>query len=286
MSICPNISLCIFAVILKIMKDFNPTKTLICITAAISSHTSPAKQSSEPIDVVSKSRTLKVMRSALAGLPILTPQWIESCLKEGHLVAPSGAMCIRTLPRKQVATDAEEDYDEDIPTEHFGVAKYAAAFQKTSLSSSNHFLIGVSVMLCGSSAGSGMVKDLKVLLPQAGASIIGSVSMASRQLTDISKGEEPGGPFVFLCDDSLTDKAYGVSDALFKQAKKLFGDSNNAEGKLLCVHFNWLFDSISCATSMKASSAYEPLAPRTKALWDLTTENQTVSGNRKESQIY
>ncbi len=220
------------------------------------------------------------MRSALAGLPILTPQWIDACLTEGHLVAPSGVMCVRTLPRK-----GGEDEEDD----HFGVAKYAAAFEKTTLSSSNHLLSGVSVMLCGSSAGSGMIKDLKVLLQQAGASIISSVSMATRHLTDLSKGGEAG-PLVFLCDDSTTNKSCGVSDALFKQAKKLaekdIAEEDESE-TVLCVHFNWLFDSISCATAMDAGD-YEPSAPRTKALWSLFTapESQSKSDRRKESQIY
>jgi len=293
-------------VILKIMKDFNPNKTQLCITAAASSPKTTAvkKQQKEPIvDVISKSRTLKVMRSALAGIPILTPQWMESCLKEGHMVAPSGHMCIRTLPRKQVAssTDAGGEERDDVPTEHFGVAKYAAAFQKISLSiSNNHLLSGVSVLLCGSSAGSGMSKDLKVLLQQAGASIISSVSMASRLLTDImSKDEEESGStsslrvrrplLVFLCDDSLTDKSCGISDALFQQAKKLIVTKKEAS-VVSCVHFNWLFDSISCVTTMKAYG-YEPLAPRSKALWDLTTEKMETTvadagSNRNESQVY
>ncbi|KAL9181741.1 hypothetical protein ACHAXT_012084 [Thalassiosira profunda] len=207
-------------VALKVMKDFNPTKTQLCITASAAS----PKSDNEPLDVVSQSRTLKVMRSSLAGIPVLTPQWMESCVREGRLVAPSGAMCIRTLPRKQAPSASAQGDDE--PTEHFGVAKYAAAYQKESLSSSN-LLTGVSVMLCGSSAGSGMVKDLKVLLQQSGASIISSASMASRHLKDMSKGE--AGRVVFLCDDSVTDKGCGISDALFKQAKKLLCQSVEGE---------------------------------------------------------
>ena len=272
------------------MKDFNPNKTQLCITAAASSPKSSTK-SSEPVDVESKSRTLKVMRSALAGIPILTPEWMEACLKEGNLVAPSGTMCIRTLQRKKASGTRVDDNDSptddnDSPTEKFGVAKFAAAFQKT-LSSSNHLLSGVSVMLCGSSSGSGTVKDLKVLLQQAGASIISSVSMASRHLTDMSKDESDLGRLVFLCDDSATNKTCGVSDALVKQVKKLVEDPTTEDEAVMCVHFSWLFDSISCATPLKAA-AFEPAAPRSKALWELT-KSATHTGstkNRMESQIY
>ena len=283
--------------ILKITKDFNHNKTQLCITAASSSPepTPTTDQSNiEPINVVSKSRTLKVMRSALAGLPILTPVWMEACLKEGNIVVPSGAMCVRTLPRKQVSAEAGSGGEDEAPTEHFGVAKYAAAFQKVSKvspSTFNHHLDGVSILLCGTTAGAGMTKDLKMLLQQAGASIVSSVSTASRLLLDMSKDGE-GGPFVFLCDDSSTDSSCGISDALLKQAKKAIGANGSDtmkgnETTVLCVHFSWLFDSISCAAQMKAD-AYEPLAPRAKALFDLIAENQHVKGpgSRKESQLY
>ena len=272
------------------MKDFNPNKTQLCITAATFS---PASSRNEPTNVVSKSRTLKVMRSALAGIPLLTPSWVDACLKEGHIVAPSGTMCIRSLPRKHgTAVAARRKVDRGIPTENFGVARYAANVDKTPLTSSDHLLSGFSVMLCGSSAGSGMVKDLKVLLQQAGAAIVGSASAACRQLADMEKVEPDCGlerSFVFLCDDSPTDKTCGITDTLFKQVKRLIVDSSNTGGteKVRCVHFNWLFDSISCASPMKASS-YEPVAPRTRALWNLTTENRVANNNsnREKSQIY
>ena len=268
------------SIILKINKDFNANKTQICFTPAGSSFTA-SKRSGDPINVISKARTLKVMRSALAGLPILTPEWIEACLKEGNLVAPSGTHCIRTLPRKQTTDSDEED---------FGVAKYAAAYQKTTISSSNHFLSGVSVMLCGTTDDGRTIKDSKVLLEQAGASIISSVSMANRHLTDMANGESESDRFVFLCDDSTTNKKCGISDALFKQAKKVIEDSeDDEEAAIQCVSRNWLFDSISCVMPLKSSAVYEPSAPTTKALFDLTTSeppSKKGSRSRYESQIY
>lgn len=197
-------------------------------------------------------------------------------------MAPSGIMCVRSLPMKKTST-AGGELDRNGPDERFGVAKYAASFHKMGLTSSNHLLSGVSVMLCGNSAGSATTKDLKVLLHHTGATIIGSVSVASRLLTDISKGGSGLGPFVFLCDDSPTNKTCGMSDALFRQAQRLARESMESEdGKrsVLCVHFSWLFDSISCASPMKAD-AYEPLA------WKMAMESQIAStSNMKDSQIY
>ena len=253
------------SVVLKLMKDFNPNKTQICITSA----SSPSKQPSGTIDVVSSSRTLKVMRSTLNGIPVLTPAWMEACMKEGHLVSPTGTMCIRSLPRKQVTTNNAERGLEN-SNEQFGVAKYAAAFNEMELSPNHRVLSGISVLLCGRPNESGMMKDLTVLLKQAGASVLGSVSMASRQLTEISEGTL-GLPIVFLCDDSPLDESCGISDALFKQAEQLLKGSSSAS--VHCVAYSWLFDSISCAAPMK-TSAYEPAAPRARALWKLATAKQ------------
>ena len=252
--------------VLKLMKDFNPNKTQICLTSASSS----SNKSCDPIDMVSSSRTLKVMRSALVGIPILTPAWIEACLKEGHLVAPTGTMCIRSLPRRQSKAKTEKSYLES-PNEHFGVAKYAAAFHEVELSSANHVLSGISVLLCGRSAESGMMKDLTILLKQAGASVLSSLSSASRLLTEMSEGKTGLGPIVFLCDDSPMDESSGISDALFKQVEKLLVGKSSVS--VHCVAFNWLFDSIGCAAPMK-TSAYEPAAPRARALWKLATTNR------------
>ena len=97
------------AVTLKVMKDYKPGKTQLCITATSSS-------TSQHSGMVSKSRTLKVMRSALAGLPVLTPLWMEACLKDETIVPPTKDMCIRTLPTKQ--TSKEDGAADQIVAEH------------------------------------------------------------------------------------------------------------------------------------------------------------------------
>ena len=260
------------------MKDYNPNKTQLCITPG--STPTSAKTSNEPINVISTARTIKTMRSSLDGIPVVTPNWMETCLKEGNLVAPSGAMCTRTLERK----DHDDDDDEDAPTEDFGVAKYAAAIQKNALSSSNHLLSGFSVMLCGALP----AKDFKGLLQSAGATIITSTSMVNRHLADISSGESGVDRLVFLCDGATSNQTCGLSDALFKQVKEVAEDPTTKEDAVLCVQSKWLVDSISCATPMKGSHLYEPMAPRTKKMWELTTDASvsTSRDNRKESQLY
>lgn len=246
--IVTNVGFHTISVILKIMKDFKRDKTQICITSA---------SADSNRNITSKSRTLKVMRSTLLGLPILTPRWIESCLKEKQIVAPSGHMCVRTLPRKTTS--------EDSTFASFGVSKFAAAIDKDC-----KLLHNCSVFLCGKwkSSGQSTMKDLRILLDDAGATVINSAAAASKVLADMSNEIISTKRFIFLCDDSHLDADCGLNESLFKAVKLTISE---ACGRVLIVHFNWLFDCISCAKFMP-SAAYEPLSTRTKELWRMCSK--------------
>ena len=226
------------------MKDFKPDKTQLCITSATTDSSHKHNEVNRCLNIVSKSRTLKIMRSALYGIPILSPRWMSECIKQKRIVPPSGPMCIRTLPRK---TATENDTDAS-----FGVAKCVAAVCRN-----QKILRNCSVFLCGqwkSTGGQNTIKDLKVLLEDAGATIMKSVAVASKLLAN----NESSDNLIFLCDDSHLDEDCGVPENLFQAGK---------ECKLLTVvHFHWLFDCVSCA-KLVPGEAYEPLAPRTKELW-------------------
>lgn len=234
---------------LKIMKDFKAGKTQLCLTSA-------APDSTNEQNIVSKSRTLKIMRSALFALPILTPQWMECCMKESRVVKPTSSMCIRSLPRKTPSVD-----DDSLAS--FGVAKYAAAASRTN----SKVLSKCSVLLCGKwkSSGQTIMKDLKILLEDAGATLMNSASSALQLLA-----EESAERVVLLCDDSHIDADCGVSDSLYRKAKRAIAED---QSKVLTVHFQWLFDCVSCAKFM-SGKAYEPTAPRTKELWRLNCESE------------
>ncbi len=216
-----------------------------------------------------------MMQATLAGIPILSPAWVETCLSKGEIVAPIDNMSIRTLPRKQNSSDDDCD-------DRFGVAKYAAAFQKGMRT--NTLLSGVEVLICGFSTGS-MKKDITSLLQAAGATIVSSHSDASRSLSDLTSSEVDK-TFVFLCDDSPTNSSCGISEKLHTLVKNVRDDSEDAN--IMAVHFSWLFDCISCATVMPATS-YEPIAPLPKAMWMLLTtgaEAEEEEDERKKSQFY
>lgn len=216
-----------------------------------------------------------MMQATLAGIPILSPTWVDTCLSKGEIVAPTGNMSIRTLPRKQSSNDDECG-------DRFGVAKYAAAFEKGM--QTNTLLSGVEVLICGFSTGS-MKKDITSLLQAAGATIVTSHSDASRCLSDLTSSEVDK-TFVFLCDDTPTNSSCGISEKLFTLVKNVRDDSEDAN--IMAVHFSWLFDCISCATVMPATS-YEPNAPLPKAMWRLLTAGEEaveVEDEGKKSQFY
>ena len=224
---------------------------------------------------MSNARTMKVMQATLAGIPILCPLWVNTCLSKGEIVAPSGNMSIRTLPRKQNSNDVECD-------DRFGVAKHAAAFHKGMRT--NTLLSGVEVLICGFSTGP-MKKDITSLLQAAGATIINSQGDAYRCLSDLTSSEVEK-TFVFLCDDTPTNSSCGISEKLHALVKNIQDDSE--EANIIAVHFSWLFDCISCATVMPAKS-YEPIAPLPKAMWRLLTagvEAEEEEDEGKRSQFY
>ena len=266
-------------VVLKATKDFQRGKTRLCVTPSATAAVG-GRGPDGPADCVPRSRTLKVMRSALAGVPVLTPEWVGACLLAGDLVAPTGSMCIRTLPRKQGGGGEDE---------RFGVAKYAAALHSgcggETPADSAPILGGVKVVLCGKSTN--LLKDLRALLQQTGASVVGSASSAARALAELvgDKGGRgpPSGSVVFVCDDATNDRDCGISESLARQAR----DAVDAGGAVRVVRFDWLFDSVSCVSPLPADS-YEPSAPRARDLWLACTGGDARGGGRSryESQVY
>lgn len=166
-------------------------------------------------------------------------------------------MCIRTLPRKTAVKNGDS-------LASFGVSKYAAALNETN----SKVLSKCSVFLCGDwkTSGRGTMKDLRILLEDAGANVITSGTTASKVLTDIFNDGSSSEYFVLLCDNSVTNTDCGVSDTLFRVGMSAI---SQVQSRVLPVHFHWLFDCVSCAKLLPGID-YEPLAPRTKQLWNLS----------------
>jgi len=252
-------------VTLKVLKDFKPNATDLCITSKSSTANVPENY------VLAKVRTLKVMRSALAGIPIVTPDWLRACLEEKELVIPSANNCIRTLPPK-AGTEHLLPLDSVThtgPTAWLGVAAYAALLQRQSEGGGDEYehlpLLDTSVFLCGQfHKGPGVPPkaDLHTLLRESGANIIPSAGAAAKTLKD-----DEGSTLVLLCDDAKSDKQSGITEALSKKITTALAKQTNR--RIFIVTFNWLFDSVSCGKILDAVN-YQPNSPRGKALWQLS----------------
>jgi len=288
-------------------KDFQPNKTSICITPPLfvppfqqqkQQKESPNKDTNKDttgvIDTVSKHRTMKAMRASLACVPIVTINWITSCLEEKKIVVPKGDLCIRTLPTKldhllkeQPNNNNKDDDDDDddtkmscAPTARLGVSNYASLryTQQEYLP-----LVNASVFLSGpwSKQSKGPKKsDVLTLLKEAGASVLTSAGMTSKLVKELQKQKQKKDSLqrtvVILCDESTTDDGCGITGGLLKDLKAVIG-SNVASGGgggscgILVVNFNWLFDCVTCGELLGAND-YEPKIPIAKSLWELGTK--------------
>ena len=257
-------------VTMNVGKEFKPHVTDLCIT--VRDETSDAPES----HVVSKVRTLKAMRSALAGIPIVTPDWLRSCLDEKSFVVPADNNCIRTLPPKSDTSHLLPiPFDESThsgPTAWLGVAKYAALLQRQSEGGGEQYehrpLVKTSVLLCGQfKKGTGVPPkaDLLTLLGDAGANIVSSVAAMNKELR---KADEDS-TLVVLCDDAKSDKQSGITAPLSKAMTAVL-ENDDSKRRIMVVTYMWLFDSVSCGELLDADN-YKPKSPKAKTLWELST---------------
>lgn len=257
-------------VTMKLGKEFKPHVTDLCITVRSESDDAPENY------VVSKVRTLKAMRSALAGIPIVTPDWLRSCLDEKVFVVPADNNCIRTLPPKLDTSHLlPKPFDESThsgPAAWLGVAKYAALLQRQSEGGGEQYehrpLVNTSVLLCGQfKKGTGVPPkaDLLTLLGDAGANIVSSAAAMNKEL----KKTDEGSTLVVLCDDAKSDKQSGITAPLSKAMTTALEDEDSNR-RIMVVTYMWLFDSVSCGELLDADN-YKPNSPKAKALWELST---------------
>jgi len=96
-------------VTIKIQSDFHPQKTHICITTPSTNQQAKRSCDATKHNKTSQCRTLKTMRASLAGIPIVTPDWVTACVDQRAILIPGGSsyynddemesrFCIRSLP--------------------------------------------------------------------------------------------------------------------------------------------------------------------------------------------
>ena len=216
---------------------------------------------------------MKVMRSALAYIPIVDVSWCKSCLDKKKLIPPASHQCVTSLPTKNTCfmdmdnmyTDASLDEKRDFSTAIYGVPSLVAA--RPSLLFDN-----VSVFICGSEwkKSPTKLKDVQLLLREAGGTVLTSASQAAKMVNGELESEA-NDKIILLCDRSSTDSKSGITAALEKSIRERHGKGYNQDGRaILIVNSNWLFDSISCAKQLD-STPFQPCSPLAVSLWRLST---------------
>lgn len=230
---------------MRTTETFNPSKTTLVVVAV--------DPKSNTDNLASRTRTLKVMRAILAGVPIVSPSWISSCLEAGKVISPSPEQYIRTVPVK--STDPLVDAN-------LGVSLLAARMHE----GNSQLLSNVRVLLCGqfaSSEGSPRKTDIQALLRESGANVLTSEGGAMNKLKKV--GDDDASKIVLLCDECPNNNRCGISTGLAKEVKAALERDDNG---VLIVNSMWLFDSISCG-QMAPPQPFKPRSARARDLWEM-----------------
>ena len=247
--------------------------------------------SDEELDLSkSRLRTMKVMRSMLHGLPIVTEKWVRACIQADQLIRFSfkkGASCVRTIPvrREQLllAVDDEEDHASALPTARYAVAHAAAKINAAGKQKGGGVggvgvlpFANLGVYLCGDTwtstpTGSkrkgekGVMKgeEEATLIAEGGGAVLGSAAAVTKLIkahTKNPEGQQGVSRILILCDDAKSDATSGLN----------FGTLHTAINNCLAetttfvrvVSFSWLYDSISAFAPL----GLELYAPNEKSL--------------------
>lgn len=241
-----------YSVKVKTTETFHAAKTTLVVVAV--------DVQSEPENLASKTRTLKVMRAMLAGVPIVTPAWITSCLSRGKVVLPSPDMYIRTAPVKT---------NDPLIDANLGASLLAARLHQAKGQQNAQLLSNVRVLLCGqynSAEGSPRKADIQALLRESGATVLTSAGGAMNKLKKV--GDDDASKIVLLCDECKHNDRCGISTGLAKEVKAALERDGNG---VVVVNSTWMFDSISCG-KMAPPQPFKPHSARARELWKLCSQ--------------
>ena len=235
-----------FEVKLKIQEAFNPKTTNLAIMPS---------ESKDELGIA-RVRTLKAMRASLAGIPVVTPEWISHCRSKGMAVAPDSTMFIHSLPTK--TNDLEDSL--------YGIVLIAARLQQVgsgALSKDTTLLPlnNAAVNVCGAFL-SPPKADVQLLVKESGGILQPSI-VATIKLLQSASFEVSGTVVVFLCDDSRDNALCGVTGP---QAREIEIAIKAFPGRVLVVNAHWLFDVVTCGKRIPGK-LFPPRSLRCNQLW-------------------
>uniref|UniRef100_A0A7S1C2M0 BRCT domain-containing protein n=1 Tax=Corethron hystrix TaxID=216773 RepID=A0A7S1C2M0_9STRA len=266
-------------VALNIQKDVNINTTTLCISPKLDS----GILSKFSVGAV---RTMKVMRSHLAGIPILSPEWIETCLQAKKIADPSKSHIIWALKTKREELFLEVSSNDVNPPAILGVARMAGALEqcgnmvkeandsvavtKQCKERDNQLcclpLLGMAICLLGDKKKAS--KDRQSLLQEGGGTFVPNLTI--KRVQGISDNKISSKMLVLLFDnnweDKKRDKNGGLSENLWLQIETII-DSVDGRAKLLIADSGWLFDSISCGRALEMSRYCPNYCERALKAW-------------------
>ena len=228
--------------------------TQICIVPALGNETH--EQS------VASVRTLKVMLSALKGIPLVTPDWIKTCFLEKRMVVPN--RFLRSIPTKDPVLQASGDV-------LCGVTKLAVNRQQ--LPFQNLF-----ACLCGGYEGKTKA-SMQELLETGGAKILSTSHEVEAKIQEISTSSDSNlERIVVVCGNSgrgSSSRKSGIKLAtlatsglkkLLKQRQLEPLEQQRQPALAMVVDSQWVIESVTCAKAMPPN-LFEPSI--LKDLWKL-----------------
>lgn len=190
------------------------------------------------------------MRASMAGIPIVSPAWVQTCAERNAPVVPSADMLAYSLPAKTDSISTGQDSE-------FGVARMAAQLaQKAPLPLHQHW-----IFFCGDLSGSRR-KDLQLLAREAGAKVLASASAVSPKL-----GKSK---VVLVCHDTPTTGNI-IPTSLVKQVQTALTEEPSS---VLVVNPQWIFESITCAKALPID-VFAPVNSKAKVLWEASLPQQS-----------
>lgn len=234
---------------LKVQEAFNPKTTDLAIIPS---------ESKDELGVA-RVRTLKAMRASLAGIPVVTPEWISHCRSKGMAVSPDSTMFIHSLPTK--TNDLEDSL--------YGTALIAARLQQVGSGalpkdSAILPLSNVAVSVCGAFLRPPKA-DVQLLVKESGGTLQPS-TVATIKLLQSASFELSGKIVVFLCDDSDDNAMCGITG---QHARDIEIAIKSFPGRVLIVNAHWLFDVVTCGKRIPGN-LFPPRSLRCNQLWSIS----------------
>lgn len=201
------------------------------------------------------------MRASLAGIPIVTPEWVTHCCANEKVTVPDSTMFIHSLPTK--TNDLEDSL--------YGTALLASRMQQveTGAISRDSVILPLTntiVHMCGVFSRPPK-SDVQLLIRESGGSVQPSLVSAIKLIQSASF-QRGGKKVVFLCDDSTDDATCGISETQVGEIKSAI---DALPGRIQVVHAHWIFDVVTCGKEI-SGIRFPPKSPRGKLLWSTSMD--------------